>query len=435
MTSGVRQSGKSIPGLAAAGRWLFLCGVLLMVTGDGPASTVRISKWPSPVPWLAWPWLYLVLITASFVCLAVGRGVTSWRPAHLRFLVPALACLLAAMLASTIFSQVPSLSWVAFLTVMGIVAFGWIVSAVLEGGRPAGAMWPVIAVAVLLLALRVIVWRRDEGLDVVAYQIVNNAWVGKLQLAWVFNLFAPLLMARLLGERTRSLAALYAISWAVAGIATYLLFSRMGSIVFALTTIGVCALNHTYWRKWILVMGIGAVLGGGLFIRSAETFRHVAATLIEYEQNPGVGMRLGVWRDALRLFREHPIVGIGLGTFDEVSYSLPGTTAEPLFFRKGWHAHNVYLHVLAETGLIGLLAWCYFWLVIVGHLGRAWVRGDSRERLNLTGSICALVGFLTLAMTEVLIGARVHASLRMNLTIGLVVALALYDAARVQRRP
>ena len=37
-------------------------------------------------------------------------------------------------------------------------------------------------------------------------------------------------------------------------------------------------------------------------------------------------------------------------------------------------------------------------------------------------------------MSEVLIGARVHASLRMNLTIGLVVVLGLHIAAENDRR-
>ena len=289
-----------------------------------------------------------------------------------------------------------------------------------------------MAVAVLLLAFRVIVWRRDEGLDVVAFQVLNNAWVGKLQLAWVLNLFAPLLLARFLGETKWSLAVLYATAWALGGIAAHLLFSRMGSIVFGVATLGVCLFNRGYWRRWILVMVVGAVLGGGLFVRSADTFRYIVSTLIKVDQNPGVGIRLGVWRDALRLFRDHPIVGTGLGTFDEVAYSLEGNTAEPLFFRNGWHAHNVYLHVLAETGILGLLAWCYFWYAIVGRLARAWRRAGPRSRLDIAGTLCAILAFLVLSTTEVLIAARVEASLRMNLTIGLVVVLGLHAASRAE---
>jgi hypothetical protein len=221
MTSGPLPLRRSIPGIATVGRWLFLCGVLLMVTGDGPASTIRVSKWATPLPVLAWPWLYLVLILASFACMTAGAGVPSWRPVRLRVLGPPLAYLLGAFLLSVIVSQVPSLSLLAFLTVLGIFGFCYLVASLLEDDRLARALGPVLAVAVILLAYRVIAWRRDEGLDVAAFQVLNNAWVGKLQLAWVFNLVAPVLLAWFLGERRWPVATLYAMAWAGAGLATY----------------------------------------------------------------------------------------------------------------------------------------------------------------------------------------------------------------------
>jgi len=416
--------------LASIGRWLFLLSVFLMVTGDGPSSTVRVERWPTPAPFLAWPWLYLTLMAGSIACLAASGVLTSRKPAHLRFLTWPLAGVLVAFLLSSIFSQVHSLSVVAFLSVLGIVGFCGVAAVLLEDDAFVRAAWPALAIAVLLLAFRVVVWRRDEGLDVVAFQVPNNAWLGKLQLAWVLNLFAPLLLARFLGEDRRSLAVLYATAWAVTAIAIYLLFSRMGAVVFGLTTLGVCALNRAYWRRYLVVMVLGAVLGGGLVIRSADTFRYVVSTIIQTDRNPGVNQRLGVWREALRLFRDHPIVGTGLGTFDDVSFSLEGTTADRIFFRNGWHAHNVYLHLLAETGILGLLAWCYFWYAIVGHLAHGMWRADTRGRLDVAGTLCAVSAFLVLSMTEVLIGARVIASLRMNLTIGLVVVLGLHAASR-----
>src|SRR4029453_7464451 len=103
---------------------------------------------------------------------------------------------------------------------------------------------------------------------------------------------------------------------------------------------------------------VRAVVGAALVARSDRMSRYVVATILKPERNPGVELRLSVWRDALRLFRAHPIAGTGLGTFDEMAYTLDGTPADPGFRRAGWHAHNVYLHVLAETGALGLFAWC-----------------------------------------------------------------------------
>ena len=420
----------SHPSVTTAGRWLFLAGVLLMVTGDGPPWTVRISKWPTPLPFLAWPWLYLLLLVLGAVCFAAGGGVKSWRLPHLRFVAIPLAALLGAFLLSTAASQAHVLSAIALFSVACIVGTCWIVAALLEDERLYRAIWPVIAVALLLLAVRVILWRLDEGLNVVAFQILNNAWIGKLQLAWVFNLFAPLLVARAMGEPRRRMAVFYGLTWAVTGAATYLLFSRMGSIVFAVSTIGVCIFNPGQWRKVLLILIAGAAIGTGLVETSNRMSRLVVATILDPGRNPGVDIRLNVWRDTLRLFRSKPVTGVGLGAYDEVAYSLEGTTADPEFRRNGWHAHNVYLHVLAESGLVGLLAWCYFWFAIIARLLGSWRRADASSRLAAAGAVWAVFAFLTLSMTEVLIGARVHASLRMNLTIGLVVLLGLHAATR-----
>jgi O-antigen ligase len=428
-----RHSG-SIPVVATAGRWLLLSGILLMVTGDGPASTIRMVKWPTPVPFLAWSWLYLALLGIALVLIVAGRGVPSWTPRHMRFIVGPLSFLLVALLLSTIFSRVPSLSIEAFLIVLGIVGFCWLVAAALEDDGFAAALWPVVAIAILFLAFRVVVWRRDEGLDAAAYQVMNNAWMGKLQLAWVLNLFAPLLLAMVLAEQRWALAVLYALAWAEAGLAVYLLSSRMGLADFAMTTAAMYLFNRAAWRRWLLIglVGIAIAVGGGIAARGVGTFRHALSTLVQPDRNPGVSQRFAVWRDALVLFRGSAIVGTGLGTFDDVAYSVPGNSAGGGYFRAGWHAHNVYLHVLAETGALGLAAWCLLWWVIVAFLARAWRRADAAGRIHLSGALLAVIAFLMLSISEVLIGARVHASLRMNLAVGLVVMMAVHLAKATQ---
>jgi len=287
---------------------------------------------------------------------------------------------------------------------------------------------------VILLAVRVILWRVDEGLNVVAFQLLNNFWQGKLQLAWVFNLMAPLLLVRAMGEPSPRLAALYWFTWIVAGVATYLLFSRMGSIVFGMTTLGVWTFNPRQWRKVLVILIVALAIGAALVARSSKMSRFVATTILKPDRDPGVEQRFGVWREALLLFRSRPITGTGLGTYDEVTYRLEGNTAEPVFRRNGWHAHNVYLHLLAETGTLGLLAWCFFWYAIIARLLGAWKQADARYRLYAAGALWAVLAFLVLSISEVLIGARVHASLRVNLTIGLVVVLGLHIAAEIDRR-
>jgi len=57
-------------------------------------------------------------------------------------------------------------------------------------------------------------------------------------------------------------------------------------------------------------------------------------------------MRFNYWQDTLQLIAEHPIKGRGLGDFG---------------VRRSRYAHNSYLQIWAETGVIGLAA--FLWLI------------------------------------------------------------------------
>ena len=66
-----------------------------------------------------------------------------------------------------------------------------------------------------------------------------------------------------------------------------------------------------------------------------------------------------IWRDTLRMWKAHPVAGVGLGAFHT---NFPAYAQEDL--KSKWpegkviinEAHNEYLQTLSETGLMGLLA-------------------------------------------------------------------------------
>ena len=74
-----------------------------------------------------------------------------------------------------------------------------------------------------------------------------------------------------------------------------------------------------------------------------------------------VGKRTAIWLAGMKLFQERPLTGIGAGTFAEA--------VEPLIGRD-LAAHNVYVSVLTETGIIGflvlVLALLTLWIVALG---------------------------------------------------------------------
>ncbi len=405
--------------LATLGGWCFLAGVFLMVTGDG------LTNINQPLAALAWPWLYLAPFIVSLALMVAAGGVRLRLPARASIVYAPLAALLGAFALSTIFSQERSLSLVALGWLAAIALFWWFTAQVLEERWLADATGIVVAVAMLELAIRVIIWRLDEGLDQIPFQIRSVVWLGKLQITWVFNLFGPLLLARFFGEQRRSVSALNGVAWAAVGLANYLLLSRMGTLVFLVTTVAVCLVNLRHWRRWIALMGVAAVGGAVVIANNLRITTFVASTFLDRSQNPGIDLRLRVWEEAWRLFVTHPVVGIGVGTFDEVAYQVPDSRANLDFRMHGWHAHNVPLHILTEAGILGLAAWLFLWFIVLRALIRGWRSSDREQRLFSRVSLVSVLAFHLLSMTEVLIGARVHSSLQMNLTIALLVLLGL----------
>jgi O-antigen ligase len=92
-------------------------------------------------------------------------------------------------------------------------------------------------------------------------------------------------------------------------------------------------------------------------------FEDVRGMNIE-EENYSVIERLAHWQAAIGMARDNLWLGVGFGNY-ESSY--------PEYELLNWpfplgHAHNYYLNVLAETGVIGLLAYLAFWATVFYQL-------------------------------------------------------------------
>lgn len=87
--------------------------------------------------------------------------------------------------------------------------------------------------------------------------------------------------------------------------------------------------------------------------------------------NSMLEVRYEIWKVAYKAFLSHPITGIGHGRFSDF-YILnhPEGVIEPLVS----HAHNLTAHILAETGLMGLIGFAvlYGYVFIVVMQKRAW---------------------------------------------------------------
>jgi putative inorganic carbon (HCO3(-)) transporter len=97
--------------------------------------------------------------------------------------------------------------------------------------------------------------------------------------------------------------------------------------------------------------------------------------------------RLAHWEAATHMWRDHPWLGVGFGNYAATypAYAI-GRWLDPL-----GHAHDFYLNVGAETGLVGLLAYVLFWLSAFVLSWRAVRRSSGFQRAIAAGGLGILV--------------------------------------------
>lgn len=249
-----------------------------------------------------------------------------------------------------------------------------------------------------------------------------NPFAGYLGTALPLALAVALLLARdSLGRW-----ALAATGLLVAGV--LLSFSRGAWLGVACAAAVMLATASARSRRWLVPLGAAilllAVVGalGLLPATIAERINVVAEYFGPFDvqrvdlnsENWSVVERMAHWQAAWYMFLDHPWLGIGPGNYSSVydQYYLPGWL-EPL-----GHAHNYYLNLAAELGLLGLSGY----LLVFGLAFRAAIRGlrasDSFWRTVALGTLGSLVA---IALHSAFDNLYVHG---VSVQIGALFALA-----------
>ncbi|GAB4530657.1 MAG: O-antigen ligase family protein [Anaerolineae bacterium] len=163
----------------------------------------------------------------------------------------------------------------------------------------------------------------------------------------------------------------YGVSAALIALGLVASWSRGAWLAFGVSMLVMLfALPRRWWQGALLVMavgllGFGAWLSGRLpasitdRIGSATQELFVLTDVRGVDVNPenyAIVERLSHWQAALNMAQAHPWLGVGLGNY-EIAYNQYRLLnwREPL-----GHAHNYYLNVLAEAGMIGASAYLVF---------------------------------------------------------------------------
>jgi O-antigen ligase len=110
-----------------------------------------------------------------------------------------------------------------------------------------------------------------------------------------------------------------------------------------------------------------------------------------------VGTRTDIWRAAVTIWEQHPVLGVGVGGFP-LAYAetpIPGKLFLPnTVFQPPPHAHNLFLNILAEQGIIGFVVFLLVVLIALRACVRLRAGPDRFMRMLGTGLLAALLAFL-----------------------------------------
>ena len=204
-------------------------------------------------------------------------------------------------------------------------------------------------------------------------------------LAGYLNLVAPFCLVFALRGADPALRSLSRWSLALAGVALLLTQSRGGLLALvAMLMVSAYLLapdRKTRMRRLAVLLVaclLAAAVAGLFFQRLGEIDDYTAVS------------RLAIWGGAFTVFARAPVVGAGFGNLRPLMGGLLGLPA-------GWmgDAHNLYLELLAESGLAGSMVFAVLILCALRAARRcARQSGDEFERLIGVAVFAAVCGVL-----------------------------------------
>jgi len=149
----------------------------------------------------------------------------------------------------------------------------------------------------------------------------------------------------------------------------FLLWQQNKSLTFVRTPIGVPTKvgDKTRLRLLICVVVL-LIIVSAFFQLGSEKFQNFL-----FSTSSSLQSRLMIWKAALLILKDHPLWGIGLGTFQKYYLDYSSYFRKPYLQWAVPQPHNLLLAFWLQTGVLGLLG--FVWIVVwFFKKGRKWVR-------------------------------------------------------------
>lgn len=232
--------------------------------------------------------------------------------------------------------------------IFGVYGFAIAFLALVQGIAPNGKLY----------------WLRQPRLGGWIYgpYVNHNHYAGLMEL--LIPILVVMSLTRLANEKERLAAGIAA---ALMTGTVFLSGSRGGMLAVSaeFVLLAILLMRQRKGSRFVLAAGVFVVVLVSLltWLGGKELTTRVSSISRETRYEISGGMRLNIDRDAIVMFRRKPVLGWGLGTFPVV-YPQFRTFYTNFFVNE---AHNDYLQLLTETGLLGFGIMLWFVIEFYRH--------------------------------------------------------------------
>jgi O-antigen ligase len=260
----------------------------------------------------------------------------------------------------------------------------------------------------------------------------GSTFGGAQGLAIFIDMLIGVSVAHLVRGPTLAYRVLAVVCLAICGAGLAVAESRGGYMGAAMVVLIIATLMRPRLGQTIAMLGAVAVAAAVLVIALWPGWDGTIASLVPGGRADAVIDRLTIWRTAFDVWRDHPIFGVGLGNFRDHAMQRQIDLLVPLGY-ESFHAHNTYIELLVDTGVVGLLSYLGFLVAMLAALLRRWrqVRDDrtSHAAIMTMAALGTLGAYVVFAAVDMLLLENTHMLVVLILTIGL---LAVPSAPRAR---
>jgi len=244
------------------------------------------------------------------------------------------------------------------------------------------------------------IYQNFVGIPILASQVdtsIDSNLVGRVystignanNYAELLVMFLPFFAAAFLNAKKISHRAMYALMVIPCLISLLLTYSR-SSWIGLVVAIGMFVLL----KEWRLIPVFG-LIGLAIFPFLPVTITRRIMTI--FSGDSSTNMRFTIWKQTFPLIKDYWATGIGLGpdVFIGMMKNYPTT-------QKAVHAHNIFIQILIETGILGLVSF----IALKVHLFKQTVtvvlnkKIDMAYKNHIIAAISSIFGLLVVALVE-----------------------------------